>query len=107
LESHTWSHCSLAALEDGELEVELTRPLRWLKQTFPHAAIPCISYPYGLNSPLVRRKAAEAGYTAGLLVEGGVLTRSGLDPYALPRLNVPAGVSVNGFTLRTSGLLSR
>jgi peptidoglycan/xylan/chitin deacetylase (PgdA/CDA1 family) len=103
--SHTWSHPNLAALEVRELEDELTRPLAWLRARWP-AALPAVSYPYGLSSPAVADAARRAGYRAGFLISGGWLSSSAdSQAFALPRLNVPAGVSPEGFELRTSGLL--
>lgn len=105
LASHTWSHPNLAALAPAELEEELTRPLAWLREHF-HGVLPYLSYPYGLASPAVERAAAAAGYRAALRIDGGWLGRGVVNRYAIPRLNVPAGISDAGFRLRCSGLLS-
>jgi peptidoglycan/xylan/chitin deacetylase (PgdA/CDA1 family) len=101
--SHTWSHPNLARLQPTELDEELTRPLAWLGARFDNV-VPVLSYPYGLTSPTVERAAARAGYRAGLLVSGGWTPRRPRNPFALPRLNVPAGLSPNGFRLRAAGL---
>jgi peptidoglycan/xylan/chitin deacetylase (PgdA/CDA1 family) len=105
LGSHTWSHPNLAALPPDELREELARPLAWLRERFD-AMVPYLSFPYGLSSPDVERAAAAAGYRAALRIEGGWLPRVAANPYALPRLNVPAGISPEGFRLRCAGLLS-
>jgi peptidoglycan/xylan/chitin deacetylase (PgdA/CDA1 family) len=105
LAPHSWSHPNLTALEDETLALELSRPLAWLREYFTDV-LPWIAYPYGLVSPAVQRAAMEAGYVAGLRVDGGklpVLER--LDPYALPRLNIAAGVSDRGFVLRMAGVV--
>ena len=102
--SHTWSHPNLVRLGPAELEEELTRPLEWLGARFDNV-VPVLSYPYGLASPTVERAAARAGYRAGLLVSGGWTPGRPRNPFALPRLNVPAGLSPNGFLLRTAGVL--
>jgi hypothetical protein len=47
----------------------------------------------------------DAGYTAGFMIEGGWTTPDPRDPFAIPRLNVPAGVSRDGFVLRAAGLI--
>jgi peptidoglycan/xylan/chitin deacetylase (PgdA/CDA1 family) len=104
LASHTWSHPNLGRLRPAELEEELTRPLEWLRARFD-SVVPALSYPYGLASPSVERAAERAGYRAGLLVSGGWMPRRSRNPFALPRLNVPAGLSPNGFVLRTAGVL--
>jgi Predicted xylanase/chitin deacetylase len=104
LASHSWSHPNLAALAPAELEDELTRPLAWLRERFD-GVLPYLSYPYGLSSPAVERAAANAGYRAGLRIDGGRLRGEPVHRYAIPRLNVPAGLSDAGFRLRCAGLL--
>jgi peptidoglycan/xylan/chitin deacetylase (PgdA/CDA1 family) len=104
--SHTWSHPNLTRAAPDELVEELTRPREWLEQTFAVQDCP-ISYPYGLTSPAVESHARAAGYTAGLRIEGGAY-RPGRDALlALPRYNVPAGLSLAGFELRLRGWLLR
>jgi peptidoglycan/xylan/chitin deacetylase (PgdA/CDA1 family) len=103
--SHSWSHVNLAAVPPERLEQELTSSAHWLTERF-RSYLPCLAYPYGLHSPLVRRRAAAAGYRAGFRVEGGWMPRQDEERFALPRFNVPAGLSLDGFVLRLSGLLS-
>jgi peptidoglycan/xylan/chitin deacetylase (PgdA/CDA1 family) len=104
LASHTWSHPNLATLDHAELTEELERPLHWLRQRYPRRAIDWLSYPYGCWSPAVGRRAGQLGYRGAFRIEGGWV-REGCDPHAMPRLNVPAGLSVEGLELRGSGLL--
>lgn len=106
LASHTWSHPNLARATPAELSVELERPLAWLREHFPAATLPVLSYPYGLRSPAVEAAARDAGYTMGFLVDGGWLPPRPDNPFALPRLNVPAGLSADGLALRLSGLFA-
>jgi peptidoglycan/xylan/chitin deacetylase (PgdA/CDA1 family) len=104
LGSHTWSHVNLSAVPADELEAELSRPLAWLRARFG-PVVPWVSYPYGLSSAAVERAAERTGYAGGFRVEGGWLTGSHSGGrYLLPRLNVPSGISLNGFELLTSGL---
>jgi peptidoglycan/xylan/chitin deacetylase (PgdA/CDA1 family) len=108
LASHTWSHPNLAALKPAELEQELARPLAWLRERF-ECPLPWLSYPYGLHSPRVEAAAERAGYEGALRVEGGWLSKRAarVSRFALPRLNIPAGLSLPGFRLRAAGLLAR
>jgi peptidoglycan/xylan/chitin deacetylase (PgdA/CDA1 family) len=101
--SYTWSHPNLALPGSDELRRELEKPLEWLRQRFSNV-IPWISYPYGLHSPAVERAAAAAGYHGGLLVTGGWTPAHPRSHTAIPRFNVPTGLSINGFRLRSSGL---
>ena len=104
LASHTWSHPDLTQLTEERVASELSDSLAWLRKRFEQV-IPWLSYPYGRSSPSVRRAVAAAGYQGAVLVEGGVVRdRRKVDPYAVPRVNVPAGVSLEGFMLRVAGL---
>ena len=105
LGAHTWSHANLAMLDPDSVSIELARPLAWLRERFT-AVVPWLAYPYGLWSPGVVAAARAAGYSLALRVDGGwIRERSGpVDPFTLPRFNVPAGLSPNGFMLRASGM---
>jgi peptidoglycan/xylan/chitin deacetylase (PgdA/CDA1 family) len=107
LGSHSWNHPNLTRIEDNALSTELTLPLEWLRERFTNV-IPVISYPYGLGSPRVESAARAAGYTAGLRIDGGWLTGGKvIDPFAVPRLDVPSGLSAAGFELRVAGVRVR
>lgn len=105
LGAHSWNHANLTRLPSGELDDQLVRPLAWLRSRFA-ATIPWLSYPYGLATAAVARRAADHGYTGALLVDGG---RCPIPPergrqHLLPRLNVPAGLSRHGFELAAAGI---
>ena len=104
LGSHTWSHANLPRLTPERVKSELTRPLEWLYNRF-NTVIPVLSYPYGSSSPTVEVAAARAGYRAALCVNGGWMTNPTKNRFAIPRLNVPAGVTSRGFELRIAGML--
>lgn len=106
LASHSWSHPNLPRLDGARLEEELARPLAWLGARF-EPVLPVLSYPYGLSSPAVESAAAAVGYRAGVVIGGGWMSPRRFRPFALPRLNVPAGLSQDGFLVRSSGLLVR
>lgn len=107
LGSHSWNHPNLTRLEDAALSTELHFPLDWLRERFTNV-IPVISYPYGLASPRVESAARVAGYSAGLRIDGGWLTGGkSIDPFAVPRLDVPSGLSAAGFELRVAGVRVR
>ena len=103
LGSHTWTHPNLARLTGAELQEELRRPLAWLRERFT-SVIPWLSYPYGLATPSVETAVREAGYTAALALGGGWFASSRVNPWAVPRENIPSGLSENGFVIRSSGL---
>src|SRR5690606_16249569 len=105
LASHTWSHVNLARVTGTELITELECPLVWLRARFPNV-VPWLSYPYGLSSEAAALEAERAGYLGALRIDGGWLGRwaGGAQRYSLPRRNIPAGLTLRGFELRTSGL---
>ena len=102
--AHTWNHPNLTTLSDSDLVAELARPMEWLN-AFGNRALPMISYPYGLADRRVMDASRDAGYTAGFMIDGGWTTPGAVDPFSIPRLNIPAGISRDGFILRTSGLI--
>lgn len=104
LGSHTWSHRNLAALDPATLDAELRRPLAWLRERY-HGVLPVLTYPYGLQSDAVQRATAAAGYEAALCINGGWVAEP-RTPFAVPRMDVPAAVSRDGFWLRVCGVLS-
>jgi peptidoglycan/xylan/chitin deacetylase (PgdA/CDA1 family) len=105
--SHTWSHPSLPRLSRGEVAAELGTSRDWLIARFGAAWIPWLSYPYGHFSPMVTEEAAAAGYRGALAIEGGWIPEGAWAQYAVPRLNIPAGLSARGFALRAAGLFCR
>lgn len=105
--SHTWSHRNMAAQSEDASVEELGRSMQWLRERFKKF-IPVVSYPYGLFSAETKRVASRLGYTAGFRIDGGWLRHGGSDDaLALPRYNVPVGVSSEGFAIRLGGLLAR
>lgn len=104
LASHSWSHVNLARSDPALLVPELERTLAWLRARC--APSPAIAYPYGIAGAAVERAAAEAGHTAGLYVSGGWMNGAAR-PFGVPRLNIPAGLSLDGFRLRLAGLFCR
>ncbi len=103
LGAHTWSHPNLSTLPDAELGPELARPREWLSR-FGERVLPVLTYPYGRAGARVEREAEAAGYRAALRVDGGWLPPTRGSLFALPRLNIPAGLTADGFALRLGGL---
>jgi peptidoglycan/xylan/chitin deacetylase (PgdA/CDA1 family) len=107
LGTHTWSHPNLealATLSEEQARTQLTKTAAWLEERFGERAIGFVAYPYGLESPAVRRITSLAGFVGGLRVSGGWDSRRG-DPYGIPRLNITAGLSRRGFRVRLAALI--
>lgn len=102
---HGTAHANLCALSDEELETELVSSRRDVLAAYP-CAIDWLAYPYGLADDRVAACARRAGLEGALKVSGGPIREPGrVDRFRIPRLNVPAGVSLRGFRLRTTGIL--
>ena len=100
---HSWSHRNLRALGESDLPSELTPPLVWLRGRFRNT-IPWLTYPYGLVSPVVEAASARAEFRGAFMVSGGWMSRPPSSLHALPRFGVPAGLSLNGLSLRLAGI---
>lgn len=103
--AHGWSHLNMERAGPEELNRELKRPLGWLEDRLGDRALRVLAYPYGRSSPEAERMAREAGYRAAFAVSGGLFDPCEAPRYRLPRINVPAGVSQDGFRLRALGLV--
>lgn len=101
--SHTWSHVSLDCLSQKELSVELRKSYRWLVRRYGDHVVPWLSLPYGRGGERVISEARSLGYEGIVRIAGG-LAGPDSDQFAAPRVNVPAGISVEGFVLRTVGM---
>jgi peptidoglycan/xylan/chitin deacetylase (PgdA/CDA1 family) len=107
LASHTWSHVNLAAVPREEACSELKRSFDWLRACSSSSTV--ISYPYGCWTPHLETDAREIGYEYGLLIQGGLFQPRTVrqSPFSIPRMNIPRGLSRNGFLARISGAWSR
>lgn len=105
LGSHTWSHPNLTALSPGEVATEIRQCRTWLED-FGASEAGLLAYPYGLANVSVFAGAEGSGCGYGLLVEGGHVPEIGthVSPFAVPRLAIPAGLSVEGLMLRVAGV---
>ncbi|MBT8335799.1 MAG: polysaccharide deacetylase family protein [Gemmatimonadetes bacterium] len=107
LGSHTWSHVNLAAVPPDEVRREITRGHDWLEAVRSETpVVDWLAYPYGFFGPEAVAVAA-ARLKGALLVEGGAAEVAGrwvADAHRVPRINVPAGLGVDGLTLRLAGL---
>jgi peptidoglycan/xylan/chitin deacetylase (PgdA/CDA1 family) len=106
--SHTRTHANLSVLDRTDLVTELVESRRDLATKLPSTR-PWLAYPYGRYSSAVEQASEHAGYEFAFRVDGGtVLNRdNNPPPHRLPRLNIPAGLTLSGFRLRAAGLLGR
>lgn len=107
LGSHTWSHVNLAAVPREEARSELRRSIEWLRSVSLSCNV--ISYPYGCWTPELEADARDVGYEYGFLIEGGLFSQRIVrqSPFSIPRMNIPRGLSRNGFLARISGAWPR
>jgi len=105
LGAHSVTHRSLPTLTDSELARELITSREAIaRATGIHPEF--FAYPYGRWDTRVRHAARAAGYRAALTLDYG-LNRPGADPWALRRVNVPAGIGDAAFQAWTSGVRLR
>lgn len=106
LGNHTMTHANLGALTAGEARAELDEASAWLREHLDGSLVPVTAYPYG-HSPVHAAEAVSPDTARfGLLVSGGWFSSSVQhEPLAIPRWNVPAGISLNGFRVRLRGRL--
>jgi peptidoglycan/xylan/chitin deacetylase (PgdA/CDA1 family) len=100
--SHTATHRNLLALGVDEVREELERSHAEIGAAVGRAP-DMVSYPYGYYSHEVIEAARQAGYRAGVTMRFGLAGR-GAEPLALPRINVPAGISVPALECWAAGL---
>jgi peptidoglycan/xylan/chitin deacetylase (PgdA/CDA1 family) len=100
--AHSATHRSLTELGDAELQRELVDSRRTIVRR-TGVTPDFFAYPYGLWDSRVGQAVREAGYRAAFtLGNGGDATSP--HRWALPRLNVPAGIGHSAFQAWTSGL---
>ena len=99
---HSATHRALPMLTDAELEYEIVAC-----RTRVHRATGTrpqfFAYPYGRYDARVRAMVQAAGYRGSCTLEAG-LNRTGVDPWSLRRINVPATISDAAFEAWTAGL---
>jgi len=101
--SHTLAHEYLPALSNSELRQTLEHASRWVA-AYQGPRSSWLALPYGAGSAdETGRVALNMGHAGVLRIEGG-LWRPDADIAAVPRINVPAGLSWRGVELRTSGV---
>lgn len=101
--SHTWSHPNLAALDVGDVDVEVRESRDWLRAEFGDKALDWLAYPYGLDSKEVHSRVAKASYVGALRIDGGWHRPTDVSPFARPRFSVGSGLSVAGLRARLNG----
>jgi peptidoglycan/xylan/chitin deacetylase (PgdA/CDA1 family) len=97
---HSATHRSLPALDEGDLQREVVESRDVIRRRTGVTA-EFFAYPYGLWNDRVRGAVRSAGYRAAFTLEGG---DSMADAWALPRMNVPAGIDDAAFEAWTAGL---
>lgn len=101
IEAHTVTHRNLSALDATDVRAELVRSRDAIAMRV--GEVPrLISYPYGAYDARVLSAAREERFAGGLTMDEG-LAMGGRDPFAIPRVNVPAGITLDALEWRASG----
>jgi len=102
---HSATHRSLPALEEHDLQREVAESRDVIRRR-TGVTPEFFAYPYGLWNDRVRRAVRLAGYRAAFTLEDGHVGAK-VDAWALPRVNVPAGIEDAAFQAWTAGLTLR
>lgn len=107
--NHTMKHVNLAVTDRASLIEEVSSAQMFLDTHFADASLPLLAYPYG-NTPIEAVVPELLNLVdAAFLVSGGWMGKNegrGAGQHLMfKRLNVPAGVSVQGFRARIRGWL--
>lgn len=102
LGNHTYHHVNLSRL-DGPIMCDELRECHASVAAMGARAVDVVAFPYGLAPAPALRDELALWCRAAFLVEGGWLAGPTFDVMSLPRLNVPAGLSLNGFRTRLRG----
>jgi peptidoglycan/xylan/chitin deacetylase (PgdA/CDA1 family) len=105
--NHSFTHRNLGVLSREAAHNDLSDAARWLRNFAGPQYIPVVAYPFGIppKDPKIMAEI-ESEEVFGLLVSGGWIRRGmALQKTSVPRWNVPADISINGFRARTLGRL--
>lgn len=98
---HSATHRTLPRLNDEELRTEIVDSRETLAR---HSGVTAdlFAYPYGLWDQRVRSATKAAGYAMALSLNP-ILISPHADPWAVPRVNIPAGISDSAFQAWIAG----
>lgn len=99
---HSYTHRNLTRLDSHELEHELLSSRDAIRQR-TGISPEFFAYPYGRWDRRIRDAVQQAGYRAAVTLDYGLVT-PGADPWALPRVNVPASIRPSAFEAWAAGL---
>src|SRR2546425_2895988 len=102
---HSATHRSLPVLDELELKHEVVES-RAIIRSRTGVTPEFFAYPYGLWNDRIRDAVCTAGYRAAFTLETGRQARTN-DPWALPRVSVPARIEDAAFHAWTAGLNPR
>jgi len=105
LGNHTMHHANLGALDQSQAMVEIEAAKNWLGERFGSSVVNWLAYPYGIPPRQAEDVVRACQVKGGMLVRGGWMNPAQAPFAAIPRWNVPAGISDDGFRLRVRGLL--
>lgn len=108
LGNHTQHHLNLATLSRDAVVEEISTAHLWLQDFAADRYVPIVAYPFGLPPDVLDFEGIPHPQRFGLLARGGWLVPNGVsNRFAVPRWNVTADVTVDGFQARLRGRLSR
>lgn len=103
--NHTMNHANLGALDRTQAIAEIEAAQVWIDERFRSSVVSWLAYPYGIPPRQADDVVRACQLKGGMLVRGGWMNPARARVAAIPRWNVPAGISDDGFRLRVRGLL--
>jgi peptidoglycan/xylan/chitin deacetylase (PgdA/CDA1 family) len=98
---HSATHRTLPRLSDAELRSEMVNSRETLAR-YSGVTAELFAYPYGLWDRRVRDAARAAGYAMALSLNPRLVSAHA-DPWAVPRVNIPARISDSAFQAWITG----
>lgn len=105
LGAHSATHRTLTALDDAELELEISSSWEMIRAR-TGARAEFFAYPYGRWDQRVRGAVRAAGYRGAVTLDYGLVSAAA-DRWALPRVNIPASISHPALEAWVAGLYPR
>lgn len=101
--NHTMHHVNLGAFQTETVVEEIVSAQQWLGREFGESSLNWLAYPYGIPPQETAGLLGQCGLAGAVLVNGGWTDPQQIVKAHMPRWNVPAGISDQGFLIRLRG----
>ncbi len=102
-QDHTVTHRSLATLSAQEQDYELSASKKAI-EAITGRSVFALAYPNGSYNQTTIAIAKRCNYKYAFIMVPGGIYHTGDDPYTIKRVNIPRGLSLDGFIKKIQGL---